>query len=416
MIDDFIGTVFGDEGQILVTDRTDVVVSSHRQYIVICSKCSTDKEIFPDKLLVSKYSLIRGSYPCGCSKSPKWDKRQTEIRVSRKLAEKNMKFLSWAEPYKGAATKMVVLCKTCMCVTLSLLPYSVLSLGNSCDSCRVIQTGRRNRTSKEVVLSKLPSGVFPDGFHITLMDGVAASSAVYYFCPKCDSDKYSSAGISSGIFITSSESLLGGHLPCRCQVGYIFPERLQKYRLEQIGYNQHGSKFIDFVTQYKGLSTLSKIICQKHGEYTSTVEKFLVGNACPSCPSTHVRRSKAAYLYVLRVKTQGGGFIGYGISFRPSKRLGTHLLNFKKHGMELSSMTIYESDGESIFTAEQIMKKFLPVNQQNIVGFVQESTYETLEEYANTLAGCYADIKTIVKGDEVKEWMKKERQKLKLAS
>jgi hypothetical protein len=81
--------------------------SSHRYFILECSVCSKDTELFPyGSLISSKGDLIRGRLPCGCSRIPKWTEDQNKIRIQRECDKRGYVFHGWCGEYIGKETKL----------------------------------------------------------------------------------------------------------------------------------------------------------------------------------------------------------------------------------------------------------------------------------------------------------------------
>lgn len=92
-------------------------------YIVECSVCSKDKELYPEPLIIERYAAkSRGSVPCGCSAIPKWTEYQQKIRVERVCKNKGYILEGFVEEKLGDKTHLQL--------------YNPSS-GNRCESCTV---------------------------------------------------------------------------------------------------------------------------------------------------------------------------------------------------------------------------------------------------------------------------------------
>ncbi|EOG7683376.1 hypothetical protein ACLIM5_003354 [Vibrio cholerae] len=106
--EEFIGTTFSTPSGATLTvtkfegrsDRGHWVFSFH------CSKCSEDKDLWPDGSITSeKRNIMRDIMPCSCSKSPRWSKEQYAILVKRKCEEKGYIFQGFVgAEWNGAYT------------------------------------------------------------------------------------------------------------------------------------------------------------------------------------------------------------------------------------------------------------------------------------------------------------------------
>lgn len=102
---------FGKEGQVEVVGWSGKS-GTHKHYIIKCSKCSQDTELFGDGYFRSeKGSLVRGCVPCGCAFNPKWSKDQYTVLCSRKATQLGYTFLGFVGEWKGQTTKIKMLCE-----------------------------------------------------------------------------------------------------------------------------------------------------------------------------------------------------------------------------------------------------------------------------------------------------------------
>ena len=84
-----------------------------KYYIVKCSECSKDPELFGDGIFkASKIVLTKGIISCGCSRCHKWTETQYIIRIKRLCNEKGYIFKGFAENFKGSQTKLSLECPT----------------------------------------------------------------------------------------------------------------------------------------------------------------------------------------------------------------------------------------------------------------------------------------------------------------
>ena len=70
-----------------------IASTGDKLYEVYCSKCSKDKELFPDVLITRKTNMLNGSLPCGCSKAPHWSVDQLKVRFARRCRELSVVFV-----------------------------------------------------------------------------------------------------------------------------------------------------------------------------------------------------------------------------------------------------------------------------------------------------------------------------------
>lgn len=66
---------FGEHGQLEVIGWSGKLYTSFKKYIVKCSICSKDSELFGEGLFCGIKANLLKSLPCGCSTHPKWSKQ-----------------------------------------------------------------------------------------------------------------------------------------------------------------------------------------------------------------------------------------------------------------------------------------------------------------------------------------------------
>ena len=81
--DEFCGSVFGEGGHLTVVGWS-VRRGNPKLYLVKCSVCEQDKELFGDGVFqIRKAELLRGVLPCGCSINRRWTPHQYGILLTR---------------------------------------------------------------------------------------------------------------------------------------------------------------------------------------------------------------------------------------------------------------------------------------------------------------------------------------------
>lgn len=113
--EEFIGTEFATpKGGVLKVVGVDVGNTHTIKFILECSICSEDSELFPDKFLCSKSKLKNGKVPCGCSPKPQWEGWQDEILTQRILdtLPYPLKVIRSVET-KNKPRKFILRCDTC---------------------------------------------------------------------------------------------------------------------------------------------------------------------------------------------------------------------------------------------------------------------------------------------------------------
>lgn len=108
------GVVFGTHGQLSVVGWSGKR-KSDKFYILRCSVCSQDPELFGEGIFRSfKFSLLKKhpQIPCGCSARVAWTEEQYKVLCIRKLRNMGLEFIGWEGAYRKAQTKVIVSCPT----------------------------------------------------------------------------------------------------------------------------------------------------------------------------------------------------------------------------------------------------------------------------------------------------------------
>lgn len=203
--------VFGSQGQLVVVGYfRDYRLAKGKQvsqkyYVLRCSICTTDPEMYGDGLFyTTKYHLDCGKIPCGCSRVPKWDMNQWEIRVKRVAVQFNYKFNHTVGEWKGQNTKVSLSCEDHgEWVTTSM--GDLVDKHTGCPGCR---TEGNRKPDSEMIASFLASGAFHPETKFWRSDEVSPSGWKEFWllhCPICNETCRS-----------RSTALQSGFLPCGC--------------------------------------------------------------------------------------------------------------------------------------------------------------------------------------------------------
>ena len=103
---DFIGKEFSTPkgGTLKVVGKT----IEDNKFVVECTLCSGDVELFPEGFSISKGKLLRGTVPCGCSTSKKLSSEQYIVILTRECMKRGYEFKGFYENFKGVKTKVVL--------------------------------------------------------------------------------------------------------------------------------------------------------------------------------------------------------------------------------------------------------------------------------------------------------------------
>lgn len=183
--DDNSGRSFGLHGQITIVGWLGKDKSGKKVYIVECSICKQDSELFGYGVFKTSLSnLNKGQTPCGCSKKPIWSEHQYLTLLKRELTGEKYSVIELSEEYQGAKTKVKFLC-----------PQhgfwenngNAVFNGQRCPVCanniRVEKLKEHNTKPDSYFLEMIMSrGEHPAG---TKLEKVSRNNWNYY-CPLCD--------------------------------------------------------------------------------------------------------------------------------------------------------------------------------------------------------------------------------------
>lgn len=208
---------FGETGQLEVVGHNGKK-KDRKFYIMKCSKCALDSELFGQGYFQSrKADIIRGKIPCGCRRH-NWSTEQYSILCSRKARKLGYIFLGFKSVWTGNATKIKMLCEKHGEWDTGNI-NSLLSSSRGCPACKaVIIQLNKTKSDAEMIQSFLLSKQFhPDTkFWRSDRKNVKGHTAYWFVsCPECGEQGESFSG-----------DLQCGKRPCGCskqrqKQGYI---------------------------------------------------------------------------------------------------------------------------------------------------------------------------------------------------
>lgn len=267
--------------------------------VIVCSVCSKDGDAY----CTSNLSTLKNpkSYCCPCSKGYKYSEQEFIRRVERLFKNTyhgNLKFLGWAEKYKGSKTRLKVynipegFCSTS--VTLNHLfckGYTDTILRSKrLRSANIIQDDK-------YFLDKLQEKVgIPTG--VTLKR-LGTRDSWLYICKVCENDPIAKGGGRKS-FKTLMSNLLMGKTPCRCSKAHKYNPLEWKIRSQNR---------IDGVGHFKTLEgRYFTWVCYKGHENRT----FKTNESKPVCSTCNVSEN---WLYLTRWRLPSGkSFLKFGIT------------------------------------------------------------------------------------------------------
>lgn len=360
----FIGKVYhttkGSEIKII-----SAINRSKSLFLIECSVCSKDSELFPDKYIKAvKSSLDLGRYPCACSNRTQWSEHQNEVRAERLAKAKGYTFNGWEGEYKGSKTYLKLYNPVTDNTWSTTTLHGLLNgKGDPTQRASKIKESLVARY-KDKHTEDFKSAGFPEGTIFRRTEERDNTSNVYweYFCPLCAQDEYAKAGTCDGWFKTLSFTLKLGRKPCRCSDGYSYTESQLRLRLET-AMKKYGNTFISWEGEYNGLSTSFKWKCKEgHINTTSAKTKIWKPKGCMECQKVigfcngyYPERAKEDdILYVIDF---GKGVVKVGRAFNLENRISkgnTCLLRVSGRQREdLTILTTFTGKHEDVYRVEQ---------------------------------------------------------------
>lgn len=302
--DDFIGSTFDTPtGSILtVVDKFDKVAFRPIKYVVECSSCSKDAELFTKPLALSKYDLKSGGLPCGCSKSPRWSKEQYKTMVLRMCGIKQCTFGGFRGKWKGVKTKLILTCNFDNNTWDTTNIDMFLNDKTSCPECGKRLIGNARRKEDQIIIESFYEAGLDRTKYTFTRNTVDKNSKGYYTfwdmkCTTCSNDMYVEAGVCSGVFTSPSNNLQQSQLPCRCAKTYQWTKTQREYQVFQVC-EKENLIFLQWHGEgYKSNKSKLDWTCSEGHNCTTVLHGFLSGTRCRQCNGGHMQRQ--AYINVL---------------------------------------------------------------------------------------------------------------------
>ena len=209
---------FGKEGQLKVIGWSGRE-NRAKCYILMCSVCSQDVDMYGEGYFRSKKSqILEGKLPCGCSSRPTRSKGQYAVLCTRKALEMGLVFLGFAGEWLGSKTKILMSCPTHGDWSTGTI-NNLISKGHGCPGCRIdFVRAATTKPNSVMINSFLVSGSYHPDTVFWRSDRLnSINRPVYWnmYCPDCGATAVSFVG-----------DLHQGQRPCLCSkqrqtIGYI---------------------------------------------------------------------------------------------------------------------------------------------------------------------------------------------------
>lgn len=203
---------FGEQNQLKVVGWSGRVTTNkygHKFYIVYCSICSKDAELFGDGYFRSqKKHLVSGTVPCGCSYKYRWSKNQYSVLCRRRAEEMGFNFLDFSKESVTLNTKIKLLCKD-HGMWRSNTVGNLLHHSCGCPECRLDKIRVAKKKPDDIMISSfLSTGAFSEGTLFSRTKRKTKQGQGIYWevlCPDCGTTGESTSG-----------NLQSGQRPCAC--------------------------------------------------------------------------------------------------------------------------------------------------------------------------------------------------------
>ena len=86
-------------------------VGHNKEIEVVCSKCSSDFELFPEPFKTTHSKLQEGNYPCICDNHKQWNTYEYKVRLGRYIEENNYSGLVIPEGILSSSSRVTFYCE-----------------------------------------------------------------------------------------------------------------------------------------------------------------------------------------------------------------------------------------------------------------------------------------------------------------
>ncbi|ALM62195.1 endonuclease [Vibrio phage qdvp001] len=360
--DDFIGKMFPTpKGGVLTVRESNGLKGNKKKYVLECSVCSKDEELWPyGSISTIKSNILKGIVPCECSKSSKLKRWQYEIKLHRVCNNKNVTFKNFIGDWNGAKSSLLIQNN----IDKSLIEVMSLStfLMNPFLYNMNIDDGKPfNLITDKSFIEEFYSSGFDNKYYFW-----RKGDGWDYMCPYCSNDEYVQNGLCSGIFGSSLSNLKKGIKSCRCSKAYRWTKEQREYQINK----QCILTGFDFIgweeSTYKSKSYI-KVCCNMGHEYPVTLERFLHGVGCRECYKDNIKSGSVKFgLYSNRLDEEDtlyildfGKYLKVGRSFNLDKRLKE--LSFKSgtDKKRIKIVGLYRGIHRIVYDTEQNLHSIL---------------------------------------------------------
>lgn len=349
--------------KILGVTKTD---SGRRKLVCECPVCSKDEELWPyGSIVTDPASLRRGRLSCGCSPQVSRTEEQYKIVVNRACSDKKLVFLGWEGPFKGGNTFLRLMNPELgYCWNTTVINYFIRT-DKPC--CPITKDFTNSMTIEERIKLFRSTNSFPEGslFKKDIYKTHSDGRKCYwdYYCPICDDDEISKAGLCDGWFKSTTSRLSSGQIPCRCSEKHHYTSEQWLFRIKN-RLSSIGAVFVDTFSQDNEIRnrTLVSWRC-KHGHFNKDRAGVILNRpVCGTCGKIsgkfgfYKHRAKDPdILYLIELSNdQGEYYVKVGRTFDLKQRFYEYNKLF-----DINILSLSHDIHEKVFLTEQNLKGLL---------------------------------------------------------
>lgn len=284
------------------------------EFLLECKVCSSDKELYPT--LRATYSLLKqGVFPCGCSDCPQWTEEQNKIRIRRECLLRDYKLLGWVGDYTGNTTKLHL--KDCSTGEEWKTNNIVGFLGGADNIKYKGHKISKSKTKPDEYFHRLVAK-HSNGKNMEVVSIKREGKHTYinYRCKVCSNDKYTRAGLCSGVFSLSSDKLSRETVPCRCTGNYRWTKEQRELHIKDLLLEDR-AVFLGWSEYYVTCDDFFTWKCSCGVINSTSVDKFVYcGTRCVSCCNRGFNPTIPANCYIVRWFDQKHTYLKNGITNR----------------------------------------------------------------------------------------------------
>ena len=281
-----------------------------KSYIVACSICSKDSELWPE-IHMNRTSVRDEKLSCSCSIKVNYSIDQNVLRAYRKAKDLGIEVLEVEIAGNTKNSRIKTYCnehgQENHCLIKTLLERK------SCCMAGGVENSLNSRLISEEDASNsfMSTGKFTEG---TEFKRVGLTGYWEVHCKKCKQDQYAADGIKS-VWVCIGGSLSSGVSPCRCSVKHYWTKEEYLKRISMTGWG-----FAGWDGEYIGNSQKDKFFarCEKHGIWSVSISAIVNGRGCPGCARSGFDRTSEGFIYCL--KSEDSSMLKVGITNNPKIR------------------------------------------------------------------------------------------------